>query len=462
MTEYQRGRVHLQTLSHSRTSTRRDCDAKYGYRYVDGLRPKIERDPTRIRGRGMHEGLRAGYEAWREGRAMIMSGGSAGYVDVAIPIIVETALAAELEAHTTELEALETARESGADISTVDEVRAELIDGHEADSWALRHFFEITAARDFERKMPVLIEYPFKVHVRDAVGRALFLWWIGVFDLVMYDEATRMLELHESKTVGTNAGSEEHRRRIEGDPQTTSYIYALRELQKGEPILFGPYANAPIGTVLVDVIRRKKPAEPKTLADGTISVDSRIDTLPEVYEAALEGQEEPIGLTKAENDCHDVQDAYSAEQDAKKSVRLGVRLEKIREKVEKRVATWGATKAKQYDLLEQLRQRGDTFLAQIEHHVGDRELERWRAEQWIEAERMRRIERRPAERTRNLGYCTAPGRGCSYRTLCYSGGDEQIREMEFTTPMERERMAAEAEAKALTEAPKQEAASGWG
>lgn len=442
MTEYRDGRVFLQTLSSSRTGVLRDCAAKYGYRYVDGLRSKVEKDPAKLRGRGMHEGLAEGYLAWRDCRLKELPVLDAG-------IFIRTgALEACHKAHEKVLVELIAARESGAPVEQCDEVLERLVESHEADMWALGHFFDVVVPRDYARKTPILVEHEFNVPLLDVRGAARHLRWTGYLDCAMYDEKLRVIELHEQKTVGTNAGSDEHRRRIEGDPQTTSYVYALRSLQKSgaldEVLLESGVLDAravPIGTVIVNVLRRKKPSEPKTLADGTISTDRRIDTLPELYEAALEAQTDPEKLTEVFREANE---PIPLELEGKELERAQKKRAKAAERGAKLMASWQATKAKQRELLEALRQRGDTFIAEHEQFVTERECERWRSEQWVEAERMRRIEKRPAERTRNLGHCTSPGRGCTFRTLCYSGGDEQIRAMEFTTPEERERMAAEA------------------
>ncbi len=480
MTEYRDGRVSLQVLSHSRTAVSRDCPAKYGYRYVDGLRPKVEKDPTRLRGRGMHEGFEAGYRMWRELRLRNVPTAVVDPIELIRASAQETCHAA----HEKVLEELAAARQGGAPVEVCDEVLERLVESHEADMWALGHFFDVVVPRDYARKTPIFIEHEFEVPILDAAGRARHLRWNGYLDCVMYDEKLRVLELHEQKTVGTNAGSDEHRRRIEGDPQTTSYVYALRELQKRGALDAALLAigvldaqMVPIGTVVVNVIRRKKPSEPKTLADGTISTDRRIDTLPEVYEAALAAQAEPEALAKAsatlrtaEEDAERLRAAYAKADEEGARARAAYeeggasfqetqhaqppkklereveqakkRVEKAYEALTKKRAAWATTQAKQRELLDALRQRGDTFIAEHEQFVTERECERWRSEQWVAAERIRRIEKRPAERTRNLGFCTAPGRGCTYRTLCYSGGDEQIRSMEFTTPEERERMQA--------------------
>lgn len=462
MTTYAKGRVSLQTLSHSRTATLKDCPAKYGFRYADGLRPKVE-DPLRIRGRGLHEGLEVGHLTWRDSRWQELSAAEA------LEFIRDASVRSGRQAFQGALDELYEARKGGAPVEQCDEVLERLNDGYEADRWALGHFFDVIVPRDYARKIPILVEHKFDVPILDASGRARHLRWIGVFDCVMYDEKTRTIELHEAKTVGTNAGSDEHRRRIEGDPQTTSYIYALRHLQKtgalDEPLRLAlgltPGRNTPIGSVVVNVIRRKKPSEPKILADGTVSTDRRIDTLPEVYEAALEAQDKPSYLMKAEEQAAEARRAFDSVRPLSEDAKVQKRITKTRDALVKKYSTWRATEAKQQNLLVALRQRGDTFIAEIEQFVGDREVERWRSEQWVEAERMRRVERRPAERTRNLGYCTSPGRGCTYRTLCYSGGDEQIRRMEFTTPAERESMAA-AEAAEQEQAPQAQTAPSWG
>ena len=484
MTEYRDGRVFLQTLSHSRVAVSRDCPAKYGYRYVDGLRAKVEKDPTRLRGRGMHEGLAAGYQKWRDLRLAVTDPrlGSSTCVDLGIApveLIRTAALEMALFKHKNALALLDDARQKGAPVEVCDEVHEKLVETYEADSWALGHFFDIVVPRDYARKTPILIEHEFDVPLLDVRGAARHLRWVGYLDCVMYDEKLRVIELHEQKTVGTNAGSDEHRRRIEGDPQTTSYIYALRSLQKTGQLgtamlaatgLFGAQTREiPVGTVIVNVIRRKKPSEPKTLADGTVSADRRIDTLPEIYEAALEAQtSEPLAVVKAREACQAATDEHERasvddEMTPKKVAQLRARFEKAYEALGKKREAFEATQAKQRELLAALRERGDTFIAEHEQFVTERECERWRSEQWVETERMRRIEKRPAERTRNLGFCTAPGRGCTFRTLCYSGGDEQIRAMEFTTPEERERMAAEAtEKEEQAEEPAVYDAPAWG
>lgn len=476
-TEYENGRVSLQVLSHSRTAVERDCPAKYGYRYPDGLRPRAEKDPTRIRGRGMHEGLRAGFEVWRD-----LKNGCQGPdlpTVAAVPQIRCAALTACFDAHSEALEELERARLAGASVETVDAVLESLQDGYDADSWAVGHFFEVIAARDYERKTPILIEHAFDVPVLDAAGSARHLRWIGYFDCVMYDSRTKVLELWEAKSVGTNAGSDEHRRRIEGDPQTTSYVHALRHLQKtgqldeallGAGLLEERARRVPVGAVVVHVIRRKRPAEPKTLANGTVSTDSRIDTLPVFYEKALEGQQRPPALVEAEKAEREASSALSAaygagdvDLTAKDIAKLEKAADRTMGSAEKKRQSFEATKLKQRQLLEQLERRGDPFLSEVEHFVTEQEVERWRGEQWIAAARMRRIEQRPAERTRNLSFCTSPGRGCTYRTLCYSGGDPMIAAREFTTPEEREKMvAAEAEEEEVGQEPAPYAAPAWG
>jgi hypothetical protein len=431
----------LQLLSSSQLQTGRNCPARWGYKYVDGLEARVD-SVAKIRGKGLHRGLAAGYEAWRDSQTQKLSAGDA------LLFILDGALTEVAKAHKEVLAELDGRKEVPEEIR--DEVLTRLIKTHDVDSWAVKHLFETIVPRDYERKVPLLIEHSFDVPVFDARGRARHLRWRGALDLVMYDRRSRIIELHESKTVGTNAGSEEHLRRIEGDPQTTSYVYALRYLQKTEPVLFGSYATAPIGTVVVDVLRRKKPAEPKVLADGTVSTDQRIDTLPEVYRAALERQEEtPEYLITA------LSAIGQAERENKVTKAKVDRLKKADDR-------WEGTQVKQQALLEQLSERGDRFIASHEHFVTEDACERWRSEVWIEAERLRRLEVDPRARTRNLGYCTSPGRGCSFRTLCYSGGDEQVRSTEFTTPEEREQMRLESERKEqAAEAAEAAQVSGW-
>ena len=67
------GRVTLQQLSATKVAISRDCPAKFGYRYPDGLRSRVEKDPTRIRGRSIHAGLEGGYRAWRTLRMLLSS-----------------------------------------------------------------------------------------------------------------------------------------------------------------------------------------------------------------------------------------------------------------------------------------------------------------------------------------------------------------------------------------------------
>lgn len=465
------GRVSLQVLSHSRVSSLRDCPAKFSYRYLEGLRQRVE-DPTRIRGRLMHEGLAAGFGTWRDLR---MAGAGADDVAAALEEIRRDAARAQEQKYDEYLRALEEARKAGADVEACDESVRALTGALEADRWVVGHFFGRIVPRDFATKRPILIEHPFDVPILDSGKGRRHLRWIGVVDLVMLDERAQLLEVHDHKSIGTNAGSEEHRRRIEGDPQLASYVYALRQMRDsgelddvlsrvagrsvtkpGADLFADPTVepdrawvrSLPVGVIVVNLLRRKMPAKPKMLADGTISVDSRIDTLPEVYESAIDAAPEPDALRKALEDLEAARQVYTDESEpctAAERDRRAKRYEKAREVLAKKRASWRETQAKQRALLEAIRSRGDTFAGQLDDFIGADELERWRVEQWVEAARIRRLERHPGERTRNLGFCTAPGRGCGFRSLCYANGDEQIRSREYTTPDEREAMEAEHE-----------------
>lgn len=404
----------LTVVSHSQLSSIRACPALWGFRYGEGLQPKVTPDIL-VKGRVAHAGFEAGYEAWPTKNIGTIA--SAGVV----------AAEAEYSEHilTRDLSGL-----TDDEVARTKERDEEIF---ELERWMVRHHFEATAD-DLEHQIPLLIEHRFKVPIPNRAGRASGLYLIGDLDLVSWDRRYESLVTHEHKTTGMSVDTIS--RRLEMDPQTAGYMHALRVLLR-EHVLAPLFWRHGIettktieeltGQVFYNVSRSKRPSVPKVNKDGTVST-AACDTTPDMFRDAMEQQlsgheagELPVWLIKARGE-------------AGKGEKWGDKLEKASER-------WTALLAKQADILTRLETQADPFFQRYEYHRTDREIERWREEAWNDAARIRRAERDPKLRTRNVGNCMY--RGCEYHDVCLEPEDATIRNAQFTTRAQREAARAE-------------------
>lgn len=436
MTEGPKRKRPLTIVSNSEVGYARECLSKWGFVYGEGLKTIIEPKPL-LQGRVAHAGWGAGYETLQGVPVLEARRDPQGTLEEMLEA-AQAAAKAEYDEHLRD-------RLAKVSIEQMDELAKEAEETMALEAWMVRHFFEATKD-DIGRMVPVAVEHPFTIAIPDRAGRRthLKLTSLGI-DLVSFDTETGHLSVDEHKTMTATVDNID--RRLEMDPQTTGYVHALRYLTslKGKTHadslwpaleaassmhglhLYGPSMNT--GLIRFNVQRKKIPGVPKTNLDGTISV-ADIDTLPELYEAALATQTDFATWGAKKRD-----QAKAAE-------------------------TWAKLMEKQARVLENLQAKGDSFFLRREYHRTDLEVERWREEMWIDAARIRDARRDPKLRTRNPGNCTMPwSMRCRFHTLCLDPGNEEIRAREFTTREQRAQEARKREAAAKAAAEKE--TLGW-
>ncbi len=382
----------LTVVTSSELQTFRDCPHKHGLSYVEGLRPKVAPRALSF-GTATHAGLAAAI-AEQHPQDAVVSGIAAAEEKLG--------------------KWLATLLDAGLSADRLDELAAEGEAAVKLSSWMVEHYVE-TFVEDWKYLVPLGIEQAFQLRAQNAKGiRVGHLAYAGVWDLVAYDRRFGDIVVMDHKTTSGNVSDID--RRVELDPQIAGYVWAVRralwdaDAQLGETALALPMDDlldvdlrdtrwqartfidgtgkmrgltsaeaqrildrkVATGRVIYNVLRKKRPSEPHVNKDGSVSA-AKIDTLAPVYERALVEQSargKPITL----------------EQGA---------------------------------LLETLRLKGDSFISRREFHRSDEEIERWRRELFVDAQRVRMAEADPDQRTRNPGHCCQPwSMPCAYRRPC--------------------------------------------
>ena len=207
--------LQLQTTN-SETSCFRKCPAAWGFEYVELLRPK--RRPRHFMvGDAVHVGLAWWIlELWRNRNAERV------VLDGLIKQAAEKARIALTIYHAEQEEVIE------GEGYPVD---GETLDEWNADRDMVESMIRLHCARyvDEDREtVPILIEQPFSVPVRDSRGRKSHLYHDGVIDWLFYDPAYDELVLCDHKTSADDPAGME--KRLEFDPQIAGYLYAVREM----------------------------------------------------------------------------------------------------------------------------------------------------------------------------------------------------------------------------------------
>lgn len=380
MTEDRKRR--LTVVTSSELQTWRDCGYKWGLAYHDGLRPAVQHHAHAF-GSAIHEGLRAAYEEHDPLRA------------------ADAGVAAMRHARNEWYAKLVT------DSTSADELTDLAADAEEKEAtsvWMLRHYVE-TFSDDWRWLVPLAIEAPFHLRMQNVMGaRVGHLAYAGVWDLVAFDRRHGDIAVFDHKTTISSVDTVD--RRVELDPQLAGYVWAVRralwaadtslgetkiDITKVPKVIAADPASKVVrylteaeaahirsgqcatGRVVYNVLRKKRPSEPHVNKDGKVSV-AKIDTLPELYERALVLQE--------------------TERKMPRSPEQGM-------------------------LLSVLKSKGDTYLSRREFFRSNDEIERWRRELFVDAQRLRSAEEDPNERTRNPGHCTMPwSMPCAYRRPC--------------------------------------------
>lgn len=379
-------------VSYSQLRAYRSCPALYGFQYAEGLRPRVERREYLVTGRVVHEAIAAGYRAWEGGPEAVVEASAS-----ALDGLIDDQVAA---------------------FRADPEGEGDPPDG-ELERAMVRHFWSGTLVDDAEHLVPLAVERRFRVDLVGPSGRRAGVSLIGDLDLVAFDRRYRSIVLAEHKTVGGDVFAPS--RRLEMDPQTAGYIYALRALLAEGAFDAGLWRlgvepdRVATGSILYNVVRRAAPREPAVNKDGRVSA-AAIDTTAEVYEEALRRHGQHPGAVE-EALAAGVEGAAEA-SDLPKGL--------------------GPTD-KQLARLEALRAAGNTYFARFEYERSDAEVDRWLSETLVDARRLRRADQDPAERTRNPDHCAY--KGCVFWDLCLDPSSDEIRATQFTTPDERRREA---------------------
>lgn len=357
----------LTVVTTSELQTFRDCPNKHHFKYRERLRVKAEAKALAF-GSIFHGGMSAGITAAFGPPAFLMTEDQR--LEAAI-----AAATANLDSKLMDWAGKQVAYGTGVDY---DRLAQDAEDGVVMLKWMLEHYFSMTRL-DFTELRLVETERAFQVNVVDRAGRKSKLDFAGVRDAVFYDPRYNQLVLHEHKTV--SSAPSDIGKRAEMDPQTCGYVYSLRK-QHAEGAFWYVAddgtsrtvpADATVGRVAYNAVRKKKPSIPKVNQDGTVSV-AAIDTLGSLYRDALREQVQVRGKDVT---------------------------------------------PKQAELLARLEARADAFMYRHEFQRADAEVERWRSDTFADASRLREANRRPELRTRNPGHCSmAWSMPCEYRGVC--------------------------------------------
>jgi hypothetical protein len=385
----------LTVFTNSEAQAFRDCRRKWWFTYVRGLRPEVAAKALTF-GTAFHAGCESLYRAISDWRGKKPEN----------EIFEQAIASAHAAMDHVFADWIEAVWNSSAELneSFFGDVKATV----ELARWCLVHY-ATTFRSDIVRLVPVAIERPFAIVVRDKAGRPQnHLRYQGVWDLVAWDPVVGDLVIFDHKT--TSGTLDNIDRRVELDQQMGGYLYALREMIRAGVFreqfeALGIPANPTTGRIIYNVMRKKMPSVPHVNKDGSVST-AACDTTPEIFRAALEKQTEPEWLTKARDALNE------ASADPKKIVAAQA-------KYDGQVERWDELRAKQNALLDQLENRGEAFVSRREFWKSDAEIELWRQYAFAQGNDIRAAERDERFRYPNPGHCTtAWSLPCVYRSLC--------------------------------------------
>lgn len=406
-------RTHL-SVTNSELSQFRSCRQKWWFVYHELLRPKRTPRPFAV-GSSVHAGLGAMYQKIQD---MQVANGARPSVD---ELTAHALKSMKQEMSTFFAELLE-ALEEAPNVDAMDRIIEESEGSErEAESSVIR-FVDRFGVEDFDRYQVVAVERAFHVPLVDVSGYACQrVVYSGVWDAVFFDLEIKDFVLAEHKT--TSADAHQAERKLDMDPQTTGYLYGLREtlrrLTKRAGKLPAPAALAwamkqgtrrgalrngeepRVGRIFYNVVRKKGPQEPKLNKpgkDGIAMVSSAaVDTTRDVYEQALRAQE----------------------------------------------AQGNPRTEKQTDRLNSL-QTQERYVVRLETFTTPDMIERWRAETLAEAGLLRRALRGAHPITRNAEMCNpAWAMPCRYRSICIEDAPERRQEFKVVSDPHSEVIEAE-------------------
>lgn len=379
-------------LTNSELGVLRACAWKHHLRYERMLEPAGGQDtsgPLNV-GTLMHHGIAEVYKTFQRMQLV----GIKPSLDQ-LRAVVRKALDEKVAEHNKDVSLFEGEE---ADEAAVEQER----DIEEAEK-CLALFVENIALPRFERYAVVGVEVPFRVPLLTMAGRRSGDWLEGVMDAVFFDRSLQLIKLGEHKSTRGDAHVLDLQ--FAASPQAPLYTYALRNL-------LGPKLVR--GGVVLNAIRKSYPREPDINKDGTVSV-AACDTTQDIYRAALDRQEKPDWLTKAEDALHELNatgpyEGKSPSIDPKK-------VAKAQSKLKDQADRWSTLQQKQENRLSAL-PGIERFVAQHEYVVPQEQVDRAQLDAWNGARVIRLFRRGVLTPWRNGQQCHAYNRLCSYHSAC--------------------------------------------
>lgn len=375
----------LQVLTNSEVEAHDGCPAMHGYGYHELLRPKLT--GFRLsRGTIGHAGLAAGWRrAWDSDTYWL-------------PIAerIELATRAAQEAIAAAVVRAEQEIRANSQLEGAEELLTELEESKRICEFVCSLYFKTRAEElDPSRFIPLAIEQPFEILLRNSRGNVTTINYSGVIDLVLLDLEANAIRVEDHKFPERPGLTYE--RRLPLATQMSGYVYAVRELAKLPMHSFWEYgrgamvaagrahaalSNAQVGAVAYNLIKARLPAQPAINQNGQVSI-AKLDTLPEIYSDALfvQASERNIPITE-----------------------------------------------KQHEFLGKLKLK-PPWITKVEYYRGEEEIQRWLAETCIKAAQIRESERRPELRVRRSGHCTGvTSARCSFESVCMDPTSQHTRD----------------------------------
>ena len=335
-------------FTQSELSTFRTCRKRWSFRYQDALSPR--RRPRALSvGTIVHAGIAEAYRVLQKHTEQGCSRVAAARV------CGESAMEGRIEAWRREVAAMEPSDHESEDLET--EIALARV---EATS-AFGLYADAFLASDADEYEVLAVEQSFDVQIGDGRARAKM---VGKIDLVLRGRVSRVIWLGEHKSTKGDASTLDSR--VDVDGQVRAYLYALSVL----------YPDDAIGGVMLNVVRKQGPKQPKVNQKGDVSI-AGCDTTRAVYVAAL------------------------AEQEAR-GIPVTDKQRGFRDSLPESTARW---------------------VTRSEHVLGARDVNQWVSEALADARLMRATESASDKRrlpiTRNPASCTLPwAPPCAYRSVC--------------------------------------------
>jgi len=353
----------LMIVSQSEINTFRTCRQRWHYKYGLGVH-RADSTPAMRAGTLAHKCLQA--------IAMTMSAPTVQDKDVLMlaHFALDNVIANEISAmgHAAHADALETC-------ALVDDM--------------VRRYIAKYAREDHARYEVVSVETPYRARIASGVHDVMRV------DLLLRDRRTRELVLMEHKTIDGDASRLDAR--LDVDPQTPGYLFALGRAHKGEEV----------GRVILNVLRRKAPSEPHVLLlkkAGKTAPMQCVTPVCEEHLLALQGDgidrpKSPQGLVSV------------AACDTTRAVYLAA--------LARQGARGVMVTAEQIAFSDTLPATDEKWLTRHEWFYTQREIDRWQSDTLADVKLIRMVQSGKLAPSRNGAACFPQNAmRCDHRELC--------------------------------------------